>query len=674
MSTIILISWFLTLVVSVNALPLGPPPEVEYSPLVVAYVLVPFPILAAVKYMYLKFRKSQTIHAVDQDNQVVDEKSSSVSTRGTIRPSVSHVLTGYLVGLFGSPEWETRIKCRSDRVKRKAEKHLSVSSKPSSTPRSQEAADSTGTTGLGGTSFHTTRTSVNRSSERRSHLSRVDSRSVSWLDMRSPILSPDLGDIISCASVHPSSPACSHYPTLPSLPPAAHMSAPSVHLSTGSPSPTLMQIMEPVLSSWYDESGPSNQNSSQDQSASSGINSSQDRSVSGANSTSQSSKPSSGHHGSGTGRATTSSFETPPTSPNSDNVVYDVPILVPRAFSTSSSVEPKAISSDPLTVSIFEAPSVPVPVPIYSVQPRARACDVVLDNWPVDPALKTSPFKALAEYSSSKGSSSILDVLSAERTPLAQTTRPLNVLPKSSPPSTFPSPSSPSPPATPSFTSEIIARALQQPSKAARRLSMSPPLGPGPSPLRHSALLDVPASASVLSLSASAVSLCVSLSSASRGSWELDDLVKDGQLDIDAVSAALGLGISRESSRRSSRVEEDEICGESSVYGGEADTSASSSGSSGMGWGRARESGITTLVLRTPGAPLCAIPEETDDVAELWSRESGILGENSGLSALERFVDGASPRRESGGDVSLWEEEGSWRDSVSYRDSIGLAC
>ncbi|OCH87591.1 hypothetical protein OBBRIDRAFT_889679 [Obba rivulosa] len=668
MSAAARLSSLLALLASAHALPLAVVPESESSPLVIAYILAPFPILAAVKLLYLRLRKSQTIHAQDH-HQTAEQKPAQLSSQHKANLSLTLILAGYLVGFLGSPHWETRIKCRADKVKRKS-KHLSGSSNHSSTSRIGDAVDSSSTTGQG-TSFHTTRTSAYHSSPQHS---RADSRSVSWLDMRSPVLSPALGgDITSCASIHPSSPACSRYPAMPPLPPVAHISAPGVCLSGGSPSPTLMQIMEPVLSSWYDEDDESNQNSSQDKPGNTGPSASQTRSANESHSTAQSRKPSSSQ--AGATNATASSFETPPTSPNSDYALSDVPILMPGHFS-SSVASLKDISRDSLIVSIFEAPLVPVPIPIYSVPPRARACDLVLDNWHVDPGLKTSSsLKALAHPGPSRSPKtfdSIFDVLAAERTPLTQTTRPLNVPFRAS---TSPASSS-SLPTIPSYASEVVARALQSPTKAAlaqRRQSASPPLGP--SPLRQSVLLDVPASASLLSLSGSSISLCVrtsiSLSSHSRGSWELDDLVRDGQLDVDAVSAVLGLGLSRESSRRSSRAEVyDEDEGQVS---GEADSSGDSSDSSGMGWGRARESGTTTLMLRTPGAPLCAIPEETDDITELWGRDPEMLSQEAGLRGLERFAEDAEMREQSVGEVSIWEEEGSWRDSVSYRDSIGLA-
>lgn len=129
---------------------------------------LPFLLLAVLKYVYLKYRRAQTIHKASGANETVGVLSPSVSLHEKRSPlvglgldtssasaagrfglpagltfSISKLrihkllgvmslrnafkwdaetktnLQGYFVGFLGSPHWETRIKVRRDKVERK---------------------------------------------------------------------------------------------------------------------------------------------------------------------------------------------------------------------------------------------------------------------------------------------------------------------------------------------------------------------------------------------------------------------------------------------------------------------------------------------------------------------------------------------------------------------------
>lgn len=108
-----------------------------------------------------------------------------------------------------------------------------------------------------------------------------------------------------------------------------------------------------------------------------------------------------------------------------------------------------------------------------------------------------------------------------------------------------------------------------------------------------------------------------------RKDWILEDLLKDGKLDVDAVSGILGLDL---------EFLDDLTPNSDSIFGNISNLSdAASPGRDGMGWGRAAQSGSTSfdIQIRKPGGPLCVIPEETeDDVSSRRgsTRWSGISG------------------------------------------------
>lgn len=711
---------------SSNALPVPayPSSSSASSPLAFVLSLVPFPILAIAKFAYLRYRKGDLIHLQQDEQAVISEKSTTNNFRlGLLKfgGSSNSGTSGYLVGFLGSPDWEVRIKCRVDKVIRKSKRRV-LSACPSpiqSGSESRALMISTGTTTGNGTSqSYSTAAS---SSKRRSHSSRSNPRSASGscVAFHTP---HSQGDITSCSAVHPLSPACCCGPHLPALPPAAHALTHTIHTvrarKDSPPSPTLMQIMEPVLSSWYESDSLSQDRStSSGANMSSGINStsllysSSIANTSSAFNTSSGANTSSGGHtssaadlssggntslGANTSSRTHSSsdntrhtrsnspsalisrkptmkpnpdkpsiiappFETPLTSPSPHSgyttqhlnsvtrrhIVQDVP-------STPSNNEITTPTPSSLSISVFDAPVVTIPVTAYSAHVNQQPYDLLHEDWYRKSGGQPMQILLSPTHSSPPVQPNILELVNPDRRPFTRTTRPLNLSPNLQ------------------NVASLVGAKASPTVKAWRRHSSGTPPNM-PSPLRNAILFD----SSSFSASASAPDI-VELSTArgtnrtitARGSWELEDLVRDGRLDVDAVSAALGLGLGGVD------------LGDSSTTSGDSSRS--------MGWGRARESGTTILHMR-PGALLCAIPEETDDIASSrFSSNSGSMlldvdldllnsygnsssGNGSGSGNDNNDVSGASRTGSSRllddtQDVSVvWEDEESWRDSHSYR-------
>lgn len=165
---------FILFIYEAYATPLPQNTDTVLSPTSAGYLAVglclPFIILAVLKYAYLKFRRAQTIHnstcngspencVLSPSVSIHEKKSplvglgleaSSVSAAGVLHLSPDLVsehpiktsnwrilrmgtpskvfwpfgivkvdIQAYLVGFLGSPEWETRIKVRRDKVARK---------------------------------------------------------------------------------------------------------------------------------------------------------------------------------------------------------------------------------------------------------------------------------------------------------------------------------------------------------------------------------------------------------------------------------------------------------------------------------------------------------------------------------------------------------------------------
>lgn len=87
----------------------------------------PFLVLAAVKYVYLRHRRAQSIHESGKPSPLLGlGLSISNSTSRLFSPSTRTNVQGYLVGMLGSPDWETRIQARVDREQRRISKESYV--------------------------------------------------------------------------------------------------------------------------------------------------------------------------------------------------------------------------------------------------------------------------------------------------------------------------------------------------------------------------------------------------------------------------------------------------------------------------------------------------------------------------------------------------------------------
>lgn len=230
------------------------------SPLaVVLGVCTPFIALAVAKYAYMKYRRIESIHSEPPHTPTETEIKSSPVLVGlglerTVPNKPSRKLTldylsGYAVGMLGSPEWETRVKVRVDRAMRKARslRYSETTSRafsPSTATRSRfESSHRSRGTSTGG--YRSSRQMSSSAS------SRSRTMSLSFLEMYSPD-----SNIINCGSVHPSSPSCcDKYPQLPPLGESVHPKAGGFRGKTSSAplSPTLMQMIEPEVTSWQED-------------------------------------------------------------------------------------------------------------------------------------------------------------------------------------------------------------------------------------------------------------------------------------------------------------------------------------------------------------------------------------------------------------------------------------
>ncbi|OSD03702.1 hypothetical protein PYCCODRAFT_188573 [Trametes coccinea BRFM310] len=239
---------------------LGSAAPYSVSPLTAALTLLPLPLLGALKFAYVRFRRAQSIHTHPQTLSPNIDKAmsprSSVARLSAERleeqrspASLWPSVTPYLVGFLGSPEWETKICSRLDRTIRHAKNESRRSSCHPTSPRSLAFADSSGATANTSTAYYSSL----------SHKSRSKSLSASFCDTSASYRLPGtytasshvFSAITDCALIHPSSPPCMHAFSLPQPPELAHKTS---QVSTNEHSPTLMQMMEPVLASWYEDS------------------------------------------------------------------------------------------------------------------------------------------------------------------------------------------------------------------------------------------------------------------------------------------------------------------------------------------------------------------------------------------------------------------------------------
>ena len=208
----------------------------------------PFVILVVVKYTYMKYRRAEFIHSdtiemhaqtkapsrlieLGLDSQILQKPSRKFKIR---------CLSGYMVGFLGSPEWETTMKVRVDRVLRKS-RITSLEGALGST--SSSLASCHGINGSHATSIGGKRSRHNSS---RQSSSRSRTMSLNFLELYSP-------DATS-ASGHVSSSGGSEILLVPPLPAetlryVTGNSKPRRHTSTASFPTSVLLVSEPVTPS-----------------------------------------------------------------------------------------------------------------------------------------------------------------------------------------------------------------------------------------------------------------------------------------------------------------------------------------------------------------------------------------------------------------------------------------
>ncbi|KAI0799988.1 hypothetical protein C8Q74DRAFT_1363803 [Fomes fomentarius] len=358
-------------------------PAEPLQPLAIALALVPFPLIALLKLAYLRFRRGQSIHALDSPlapkattsvsapmataasvSSSLAEKSNTVDLATDSSPELSFLarqrqffwiaLQPYLVGFLGSPDWEITISCRITNTLRREARHAAV------------LVDSTARRSTSATNPSTAYSTLSTKSHGTSRTSRSNHRSISLVDKTRHRLPNDFAFI---PLFHPSS------PPLIQVPPPAHLPTSSVRFSVQQNSPTLMQIMEPVLSSWYDDSVPKPPLVLVNDKSITTTDSSQDRSASAEDS----SLP----------------FYTPlaspcspiPLSPLTPSIPFarlrqEHPISAASSMLTISAVS--AYSPTSLSIAVFHSPiasSIPVPTPVYTPSVRPESCVVLPRDW-----------------------------------------------------------------------------------------------------------------------------------------------------------------------------------------------------------------------------------------------------------------------------------------------------
>ncbi|KZT74867.1 hypothetical protein DAEQUDRAFT_700979 [Daedalea quercina L-15889] len=322
------------------------------------------------------------------------------------------------------------------------------------------------------------------------------------------------------------------------------------------------------------------------------------------------------------------------------------------------------------TIALYQRPSVAVPPPVHHVSSRPRSCNVTMEEWERIWTAHTPSANQLTPASVQDQSSKTHDPVISNATadvpgPLTPTTRPLNTAAKTR------SLSPPSPMMGTSPPIEVLTGRRRAMKPLQKRRSSSPQIGP--SPLRNSFVLESPARLPVvesLRPTSSTASVCPS--------WELDDLLINGQLDVNAVSAALGLGLSIASTEvvgeydsRSGEHSSESHANISSPEAGLSVTSASLE--------RACDTLPTTLQVHIPGEQLFAIPEEAEDVLSVDTSMRGSLHSRSTiirlseidadflaeLVSLNTMVNIAGDHV----DCRVYHEELLWQDEQRWRDN-----
>ncbi|KAI0672589.1 hypothetical protein C8Q78DRAFT_1028002 [Trametes maxima] len=669
MRSLLLLAVLAVLLAAVDAVPLYGGAGLggaSVSPLAAALALLPFPVLAALKYGYMRFRRGQSIHAHPHTiSPSIGGLTRSPSSASGL--SAKHVpssgfwftLTPYLVGFLGSPRWETTIRSRLDKTIRKS-KSLSITSPRPDASFSSPALAASQTSRFTGNTSTAYYSSLSHKSRSRSR-SRSKSLSVSFgdtsADFNPRLTSHAFSAITDCSLIHPSTPPCQHATLLPIPPQPAHTLPLVRRTSLKDHSPTLMQVMEPVLASWYDDSAYKPNDS-----AHSSANTSRERSAS-------------------SGGSPSLPFQTPMTSPASPGMpgALSVPSLsftllrkqlgasgTSSAFSLSTTTLP---SSSPNTVSlaVFHTgnpvtPGLSVPKPTYTPAGSIRTESYNID-WRTDRNKRPTLLQSPTHRSPAPGTTPvhIYDVLDS-------TVDRRRKSPKVSFSPTL------APPAMPCQTTGavVLKSALRKPSAGA-----SPTIPPS---LRNSvsfSLLSVD-SGGVLGSTTTGV---LDTSTASvRRSWDMSDLLSNGELDVDAVTRILGLGLGV-GSRNSAGSIESSVSGVRNLQAVCADVreDVEESGEEydveqyAAGWGSPRMPQCSDTAMSVQmqmhvlGQPLTAIPEETR--SEVCSVAGSVhFAEGAGRDGDD--LDGSSGRRLSG----ATPRAESWREGESAMTlNVGIA-
>ncbi|KAI0799832.1 hypothetical protein BC629DRAFT_200689 [Irpex lacteus] len=439
--------------------------------------------------------------------------------------------------MLGSPEWETRVKVRMDRAIRKSRSQRSSVEVPS-----RAVSPSTATRSQFNSSHRSRDTSVGYKSSRHapsSTSSKSRAMSHSFLEMYSPD-----SNVASHGASHASSPPfLDSLPQLPSFSESNRSGTASSRsrgqTSVASLSPTLMQMIEPVVASWQDDTFKPERSQS-----------------TGGTTRSRSHSP-------------TPPFQTPPTTPaKSSNGTLD------PASRSSRSGDDSSRSTLSISRSISTAP-----LPRDSLPHTTTVAPTKLE---MEKAGKTSPKPSTVALSSTTRP---LNIENTRVASIHSDTDYFSVIP----------------------AKYIAERSVADRTKSQRRKSGSPSIGPSPlrNPVTSSSSSSLSNAKPNLASRKTEESYISSTPSIPDPSWELDDLMKNGRLDIDAVTEALGLGFS--------------------VNDNPSPASASRSRSPVY---------VTSLSesFRKPGGPLCAIPEEPD-------MDDSVIDENARplSSLLERW-------------------------------------
>ncbi|KAI0833675.1 hypothetical protein BC628DRAFT_1344798 [Trametes gibbosa] len=585
----------------------------SFTPFAAALSILPIPLLAAFKYAYVRFRRGQSIHAHPHTSSPIPGTPLSPSTTSLPGPGNHQApsnlwitLTPYLVGFLGSPRWETTIRSRLDKTLRQAKIDSRRSSRRSlrSSPCSPAMGDFSRSTVNTSSAYYS---SFSHKSGSRSKSASVSFGDVSAEKLPSPrFISHGFSAITDCALIHPSSPPCQHDAFL-SIPPPAHLVKNSVRSSNSEHSPTLMQLMEPVLSSWYDDSKGKRPPYDTLYSSDDVI---PERSV-------MSSDPS-------------LPFQTPLTSPPTPGMpgafsVTPVPFSVLRKQLGVSIASPLLCatalpSPSSVSLAVFHSPSAPsirVPQPVYTSGLRPDSCAVSPADWQSRDRLSAhnllhSPTHCSPAIGRPSG---IYDVFN----------NPASCPPKSPKVSFSPTLAPPASPVLPRGSGTDSGAGPVVLKSALKKRRGSACGSPALSSVRNSvsfSFLGVDASISGADCSATSilsVSSPANLSTGTPGgggggkdrrSWDLSDLMRNGQLDVDSI-LGLGLDIASRSSVALA------VSANAALADGEASSDAEveydiEQYASGWASPQLADAGEgEQMRWHVHGLQLCAIPEET---------------------------------------------------------------